>query len=189
MAKLVVKHSTAQWHELVKEAEGVNGIRLDEELESYLVFLLMRYTEHTELAARALALEYLESAQLSGNERNARMRDVGDQCLLLSGLFPRRAQRRRVSISYYVDLGRGAYQTAADATQAAMAVMFNNLSRSFVSMMDTLQAIRSLNSETSLLEPIQAYELWNDTNSLNARRILEKMSHSNLIRTRGQRRH
>lgn len=178
MAKLVVKHSTAQWHELVQEAEGLNGVSLDEELESYLVFLLMRYTECTELAARVMAIEYLNSARCAGQERRERMRDIGDQCLLFSGLFPNRAERRRVRISYYVELGRGAYQSVSEVAQSTMATMFSNLADSFVSMMDTLQAIRRLSTERDILDPLAAYELWHDTNSAAARRVLASVSDS-----------
>jgi len=172
MKNLVINHSTAQWQSLVRDAEELNGVQLDEELESYLVFLLMRYTECTQLAARVMALEYLNGAQTFGNERKERMRDVGDQCLLFSGLFPRRAERRRVRISYYVDLGRSAYQNVADMAQSAMASMFAQLSESFVSLMDTLQAMRRIDPHSETLAPIAAYDLWLDTNSKQAHRVL-----------------
>ncbi len=189
MAKLVVNHSTAQWHDLVREAEELNGVFLDEDLESYLVFLLMRYTECTELAARVMALEYLKSANTSGNERKERMRDVGDQCLLFSGLFPARAEKRRVRISYYVNLGRAAYQNVADVAQNTLATMFANLSESFVNMMDTLQAIRRLDQNSEMLAPIEAYELWNDTNSLQARNILSQSSQGFPVKSKSHMKH
>lgn len=189
MAKLVVNHSTAQWHELVREAEALNGVMLGEDLESYLVFLLMRYTACTELAARVMALEYLNSSRTAGTERKERMRDVGDQCLLFSGLFPRRAEKRRVRISYYVDLGRSAYQNVADVAQNAMATMFANLSESFVCMMDTLQAMRRLNQDSEVLAPIAAYELWNDTNSLQARRLLSETNQAMPVKSRNSVKH
>lgn len=177
MAKLLVdRRATAQWHDLVKEAEVFNGVPLDEELESYLVFLLMRYTGKPELAAKVMALDYLHGAQTIGSERREKMRDVGDQCLLFSGLFPKRAEKRRVRVSYYVDLGRTAYQNVAEATQAAMADMFTHLAESFVSLMDTLQAIRSMHNQNDQLDPIHAYELWQETGSRQARTILGRSS-------------
>lgn len=172
MTKLMVEQqATAQWHDLVKEAEAFTGTELDEELESYLVFLLIRYTGKPELAASVMALEYLEGAMAVGSERRQRMRDVGDQCLLYSGFFPKRAEKRRVRVSYYVDLGRTAYHNVAEATQAAMAEMFAHLSDSFVSLMDTLQAIRSMHQKDEL-DPIRAFELWQETGSRHARTVL-----------------
>lgn len=163
---------TGQWQELVKEAAEYNGVNLDEELESYLVFLLMRYMEETSLASKVMALEYLRGAQQHGAERNESMRDVGDQCLLFSGLFPKLAERRQVKISYYVKLGRSAYASLADLTQSAIAKMYANLADSFVSLMDTLLAIRYMNDRADGLEPLLAYELWQDTQSRHAKRIL-----------------
>ena len=177
MTKLCVdRQATAQWQDLVKEAEAFNGVPLDEELESYLVFLLMRYTGKPELAAKVMALDYLQGVQTTGSERREKMRDVGDQCLLYSGFFPKRAEKRRVRVSYYVDLGRTAYHNVAEATQAAMAQMFNHLAESFVAMMDTLQAIRCMHAPANQLDPIQAFELWQDTGSPRARTVLGQTS-------------
>lgn len=177
MTKLKVdQQATAQWHDLVKEAEAFNGVNLDEELESYLVFLLMRYTGKPELAMKVMALDYLEGALTLGSERREKMRDVGDQCLLYSGLFPKRAEKRRVRVSYYVDLGRTAYQNVADAAHAAMAEMFAHLADSFVCLMDTLQAMRGMHNRQENLDPIRAFELWQETGSQQARTILAQTS-------------
>ena len=171
--------ATAQWHGLVKEAESHSGIELDEEVESYLVFLLMRYTQKPEMAAKVMALEYLRGVQAAGAERQTQMRDVGDQCLLYSGLFPKRAEQRRVRISYYVDLGRSAYHTVAEVTHKAMSQMYLHLADRFVEMMDTLQAIRSLqHKDQEVLDPIRAFELWNDTQSKRARQVLTQTTSS-----------
>ena len=170
------KTATAQWQTLVQDAEAFNGVSLNEELESYLVFLLMRYMQQPGLASKVVALEYLNSAQAQGSERQERMRDVGDQCLLFSGLFPNLAERRLVKISYYVNIGRSAYMNVSGLTQAALANMYNNLSKSFVDLMDTLQAIRNMNSNQMQLQPLVAYELWQDTQSKQARHALSKTS-------------
>ena len=168
------KTAYAQWHDLVKEAEKYNGVNLNEELESYLVFTLMRYTQQPELASKIIALEYLNSAQATGTDRQIRMRDVGDQCLLFSGLFPNLAERRNVKISYYVNMGKTAYLTLAELTQQALASMYNNLSDSFVILMDTLMAIRNMHDEQLQLEPLVAYALWQDTRSKQAQQALSR---------------
>ena len=157
----------SQWQALVAEAEALSGVQLGEELESYLVFTLMRYLRRPEMAQRILALDFLEAFQRSHPQRNEALRDVGDQCLLFSGLFPRRAERRRVRVSYYVKLGRSAYQTLAD-NLSKTADLFALLAEEFIAAMDTLQAIRVLGQQTTGLLPAQAYELWQDTASRQA---------------------
>ncbi|MDH5445489.1 MAG: hypothetical protein OEY52_08015 [Gammaproteobacteria bacterium] len=166
--RILSSHSTHEWHSLVSEAQQSAGIRLEEELESYLVFMLMRYTDKPEMASSVLALDYLNGSNSLGQLRHDRMRDVGDQCLLYSGLFPERAERRRVRISYYVDLGTSAYHTAADATQKTISQLFASLASQFVIIMDTLQAMRGISGEQLQLAPIMAFELWQDTGSQHA---------------------
>ncbi|MGD8783301.1 MAG: hypothetical protein PVG75_02640 [Thioalkalispiraceae bacterium] len=174
------KTAFAQWHELVKEAEEYNGVSLDEELESYLVLTLMRYTQQPDMVSKIVALEYLNGCQAFGSERQARMREVGDQCLLFSGLFPNHAKRRNVKISYYVNMGKTAYHTVSELTQQALAGMYHNLSRSFVSLMDTLLAIRNMHEHQGQLEPLLAYELWQDTRSKQAQQVFSGTGHEGL---------
>ena len=157
----------SHWQALVAEAEELSGVQLDEELESYLVFTLMRYLRRPEMTQRILALDFLEAFQQSHPQRSEALRDVGDQCLLFSGLFPRRAERRRVRVSYYVKLGRSAYQNLADSLNKT-ADLFARLAEEFIVAMDTLQAIRVLGQQTTGLLPAQAYELWQDTASRQA---------------------
>ncbi len=163
----------AQWHELVIDAEKHAGVRLDEELESYLVFTLMRYLRRPELAQRVLALDFLESFQQQARQRRESLRDVGDQCLLFSGLFPRRAERRRVRVSYYVDLGRSAYHNLAD-NLSELARLFGRMAEEFVSAMDVLQAIRTVGGQPGGLTALQAHDLWADTGSRSARAELAR---------------
>ena len=103
------------WQSLVREACTRCGQALDEAQESYLVFVLLRHQRDGHLLARTQALEWLEAQLRVGSARSDALRDVGDRCLLIAGLFPALAQRRRVSVEYFIDLGRGAYQGVADA--------------------------------------------------------------------------
>jgi hypothetical protein len=91
------------------------------------------------------------------------LRNIGDQCLLLSGLYPKRAEKRLVRVSYYVDVGRSAYHHISDCMQQAVADLYRQLAEGFIQLMDVLQAIREFNAP--VLEPIQMLELWSDTGS------------------------
>lgn len=157
--------AVSQWHDLLKDAEHLCGQNLDEELGSYLVFLLMRFTRNTNITNQVVALEYLRAAEKLGQEKKETLCDVGDQCLLMSGLFPVRAERRRVKLSYYVNIGQSAYQCVADVSKRAFSDLYQHIARSFISMMETLQAIRSLGLDRPLLDPISAYALAQDTGS------------------------
>lgn len=153
---------TAQWHSLVAEASHASGINLNEDLESYLVFLLMRFEEHVDLAANAIALDYLEIQQQAPAQRCSGLRDLGDQCLLVAGLFPGRAIRRQVKINYFINLGQNAYNNLAEINEKILAKLFAALSDQFIALMDVLHTARDLSNDDPSLAPIQAFDIWGE---------------------------
>lgn len=166
--------SMAQWVLLVKDAEKAGGLKLKEELENYLVILLQRFVSKPEIAASTLALEYLESQNKTGASKKDELRDVGDKCLLFSGLFPELAEHRHVSISYFVDLGQRAYCLLSHLDQTALAELFHLLDLNFVTLMDTLQYMRELAGQELGISPLQAEELWRSTGSKHALQVLRR---------------
>ena len=175
----------AQWVSLVRQAEQEYGCHLDETIESYLVFTLMRFMKDQDLATQAVALDYLRAHGLPKSLRLDQLRNIGDQCLLLSGLYPKRAERRLVRVSYYVNIGRSAYQHISEGMQQAAAELYRQLAEAFVMLMDLLQTIREFSSP--ILQPIQTLELWSDTGSLRAFNRMDGASlplHEGLINTK-----
>lgn len=169
MSELVLKPTaTAQWHSLINDAQSQCNLHLGEDQESYLVFLLMRFIERPELASKIMAMEFLQSMHKSGKERSDSLRDVGDQCLLFSGLFPKRAERRRVKVSYFVNIGKAAYTQLSETRMEGLAKLYQTLALQFVAMMDVLQAVRVMGTNSPILEPLAALELWQDTGSQQA---------------------
>ncbi len=130
------------WQALVHEAGVRVGRPLDETRESYLVFVLLRYQRDDTLLARAQALEWLNAQSHCGSVRADALRDVGDRCLLIAGLFPALAERRSVSRDYFVDLGRSAYAEVAEASRNAYAALFEQLARTYRELVQTLFALR-----------------------------------------------
>jgi hypothetical protein len=165
--KLILEETeVAQWHSLVRQAEDTYGCQLNEAMESYLVFTLMRFMKDQDLATQAFAVDYLRAHGLPNSLRLEQLRDIGDQCLLLSGLYPKRAEKRLVRVSYYVNMGRSAYHHLSEGVQQATAELYQQLAEGFVMLMDLLQTIRQFSSPA--LQPIQSFELWSDTGSQNA---------------------
>jgi hypothetical protein len=168
--------AVAQWRELVQDATQRCDSQLNDELESYLVFMLMRHMSASELASTIVALDYLRSSTGSGRVQTEQLSKIGDNCLLLSGLFPGRAERRRVRISYYVNLGISAYARLGDLLKDAQATLYKELSKQFVCLMDILHAARELDGQEPTLQPLQAIEVWNDTRSRHAHTTLQHYS-------------
>jgi len=173
--------TVSEWRQLLGEAQQSADCLLNVEVESYLVFTLMRFTCHAGLGHGALATEYLAGAARSASPD--RLRDVGDHCLLLAGLYPGRARRRLVRVSYFVDLGRGAYHHLSRVMADGSAQMYEELAGTFVSMMDVLLTVRAMDAGRSCLDPVCAYELWNDTGSRHALQALR--ADSNVVPLHG----
>jgi hypothetical protein len=131
----------ALWVDLVRDGEQHAGVDLGESVQSYLVFVLMRYLRDQALAAHVLALDWLAAAEQSGRARADALRDVGDRCLLIAGRFPALAQRRRVSADYFATLGCGAYHGAAESSRHGQAELFAELARAFGTMVRVLGAL------------------------------------------------
>ncbi|KOR41814.1 hypothetical protein ADT25_16255 [Xanthomonas oryzae] len=130
------------WQALVREAGQRTAHPLDESREHYLVFVLLRFQRDAHLLSRTQALAWLHAQDHIGNVRADALRDVGDGCLLIAGLFPGVAQRRRLSVDYFIDLGRGAYYEVAD-TRCSDAGLFAQLAESYRDLVRTLAALRT----------------------------------------------
>ncbi len=173
MSRIIVgSSSTAEWQKLVHDGEIASDTQLGEELQSYLVFLLMRYLAKPDLTNRIMALEYIDSLASSGSIQKEQLRDVGDSCLLFSGFFPKVADKRRVNVGYYVGMGQSAYHQLAEICQEKMSDLFHCVGDGFVRLMDVLQAIRSFDS-VNALSPLEAFDLWQSTGSIQALKSLQ----------------
>src|SRR5690554_4533550 len=131
------------WQSLVREGSQRSGQPLEEMQESYLVFMLLRHQGDAHLLASTQGLGFLEAQQPGYSLRADALRDEGDRCLLIAGLYPEYA-RRRVGVGYFIDLGRGAYRDVADASRAGYAELFALLSDTYHALVRTLQAVRGL---------------------------------------------
>lgn len=164
---LTYESQTQLWHELVREGEQRAHAQLQEDAESYLVFTLMRHYRDAPLGHRIMALELLEALLLEGKLREQELRDVGDRCLLIAGLYPEVAQKRSVSLDYFIQLGQGAYDQLAQELKAALATLYANLAQRFAELVRVLIAVRQLSGEWKGLNCFQRHELALHTQGLS----------------------
>jgi hypothetical protein len=148
MSQLIL-HPTdmSQWHALINEAQASTQLILPENTESYLVFLLMRFSHTPELAESVLALDFLDAMQERGSHQIEHLREIGDKSLLLSGLFPGIAEKRHVTLTYFTDMGQAAYLTVSEL-EAAEAELFHELSAQFLTLQNILNSMSSAYPQT-----------------------------------------
>lgn len=182
MKKLILHPTdTSQWHALVNEAQLLRSCTLTEDLESYLVFLLMRFTAQPKLVSSVLAVDFLESININGQERNDRLRDLGDKSLLFSGLFPGIAQKKRVDLNYFVEIGQSAYGTLSSVSQQSIAELFAALCEDFLTLMDVLQAMRELSHDKIISLPETVLDLWQTLPDEKFLRVLSQYTNELIV--------
>lgn len=145
MKKIILQPTTkAGWYTLVEEAHTKSGYHFDDHIKNYLMLTLSAFMKNPTLSESSVALKFLEGTQVSKSQSATLLRDVGDECLLLSGLFPERALKRNVSLDYYVGCGQQAYHLLAcnDHHPTLDPSLFRDLSQHFIGMMDVLHLMR-----------------------------------------------
>jgi hypothetical protein len=153
---------TSQWHALVNEAQVLTQLRLNQDTESYLVFLLMRFAHMTDWIDSVVALDVLESKLFRAKHKIEVLCEVGDKSLLFSGLFPGVARKRHVSPRYYADMGRAAYFTVSELHTRETAPLYQQLGQQFVSLQTILHALRCEHRHSASTENPQSVWLKNN---------------------------
>lgn len=174
--------SDAQWRMLLSQAEALSGYVLDQDTEDYLVQLLIRVASRPELVAGVLALDRL-TPQPADKPRLAYLQDIGDQCLLFAGLFPQQAASRMVRLSYFVSLGRTAYQQLGELGSGDCGLVYARLSAGFLPLVELLHTMRELGEDGVELTPLHAFELWDDTGSDRALRCIRSITDAIPVRS------
>lgn len=169
MTIIATNNQKTLWQETVKFAQQRSQIYLDGGLETYTADLLMRYANRADLLKTVIATEFLSAFNAEKQMRALAMQSIGDKCLLIAGLFPKQAEKRHVKLSYFVNIGRTAYDDLA-----AMSNVFSSLSTHFVNIMDVIHTI----PDHAVLLPLEAYERWNELDSKHAWNALQSYTHA-----------
>ena len=151
---------TATWVEFVKAGEARAECNLGEDLESFLVFTLMRFMHRTDLFSIVLATEFLNaSTEYAGKKKEQVLSEIGDASLILAGLYPERSQRLGVSSSYFSEMGQMAFGELADsfATRKLKGLegLYRNVGNGFPFMADVLFAAREKKSDYKMANTIR----------------------------------
>jgi len=150
---------TAAWVQFVRAGESRASCTLGEELESFLVFTLMRFMQRTDLFSIVLALEFLQaSTEQTGRKKGHTLGEVGDVSLILEGLYPERARKLGVPASYFPEMGRMAFGDLADFfgrnNLRSLEVLYRNVGAGFPAMMDVLLAARERKLDQNIAEEL-----------------------------------
>ncbi len=183
MPLLKQQTAIAQWYDLIKEAEKQTGQEVSEDIEFYLIQMLQHFIDKPDFLSSVIALDYFFAREVIDSSRKNILQDIGDKCLLFSGLFPGQAERRHVPLSYFVGMGEAAYMSVADISRhrKELSVLFRSLSDHFVNLMDVLLCIAEMSNGKNTMNLLQAEELWRHTGSQQALKIIRQHTQGFLI--------
>ena len=153
--KIITKLNTNEnWYLLLQRAKLNSGYNLHEELEHYLVMTLNNLNPESHDFNANVGIDFMR-AITDQSSNYQKLRQVGDRCLLINGLFREISIRRNVNLSYYSGIGRQAYQAiAADNTsvnsQYINKRLFEDLSEHFVGLSDLIHTMLHLHHKTNM---------------------------------------
>ena len=181
------------FHEEVDAAADVAGKEVSEEGVFYLSNLLVEQTRTPSAdAASTLAELHIQAA---GSGRIAAIRSyrtLGDKALYTAGFFPESLSRKTVRASYYVDMGRSAYDRLARMLEVPrndmlvnqsghkdLSAIFDELAESFFACTEILREVHEAMRARTAAKPSQTdllklYEDWLATGNRQALRQLQR---------------
>jgi hypothetical protein len=138
--------SCAQWTQLINKAINYCDYKINHHLAHYLVITLQHYSSQLSLPHTIIGKEYLQALELSGIQKGSALRQIGDECLILTGLFPGKIQQKKISLAYTVNIGKMSYLEIFNNPQLSnMNVsVFQELDQHFIGLVDILYVIRHI---------------------------------------------
>lgn len=180
---ILASPSTREWFRAaVAEVLSLRRLSVQAETEFYLVELLTSFVSSERLfveqpdgTAREepLALILLRAMAAERRERAARLKQLGDTSLFVSGFFGDSLARGAVDAGYYRAMGERAYGALADGERsAALAGLYGELSRRFDAFVDCFAEIAELSDLESNRGLVRLFERWQLTRSA---RVAERL--------------
>lgn len=157
---------TLAWRALITRSEAEVALVLHQDVEAYLSRTLLRYLGRP---ARIVGTERAATLEALFAHPPDDPRVIGDRSLLLVGLFPEHVARYRVSLSQFIEHGRSAFRTCARRDNERV---FVDVDREYIRIIDVLRAMRQLTGGMPGVDLLHAYQLWDETGSLHAWRVL-----------------
>jgi len=146
MALILHKNEIANWYDLVMQAQSKAKIYLDDEIEVYVALLIKKSVKDISMADTIVAMNYLKALNSKAVlAKGKRLKQVADQSLLLSTLFPGRAKHRNVSDTYYASISQSAYAcliSLLEETVPVLCDLYKKLLCNFNSIVIVLSALR-----------------------------------------------
>ncbi len=134
------------FHDVIKETTETHGYTVPVDVEAYLVMLLSNYVERNEfLPQTSFAEQHLKLTH--NNPYHAK--ELGDVCLIVTGVFPRYGNRAGLGPEYFQNIGRNSYHVASIKLNTEL---FSVLCKNFPLVSDILNSATGNHKTQSLVK-------------------------------------
>lgn len=139
------------WYQSLLEAKNLTKVDTSDELDSYIILLLLSSDHNVLLSKDPLGVLYLKSQQAFNNNTSL-LRNVADSCLILSGFYPENAIARNVSPDYFANIGVASYFQLSEVCfqNGRGASLYCSLACSYYELVKILFCIRLLSDKENL---------------------------------------
>ena len=179
----LITEPSAYFKELVTSAVGDLQVKVQPEVEFYLVNLLSQFMSTDNLFSRdgegktkdEPLYSMLQGALEEKQEPNRSLmfRQLGDTSLYVAGYFTESIHRKKLDVDYYVSMGGVAYgQLAELSDDRPLKNMYVELSDRFSDCVDVLSVVSEKTTGRTETDLFRLYDRWNKTGSERARRVL-----------------
>lgn len=172
----------------VLEAIGSLKIKLDDDLEFYVVNLLCDFITPSRIETESggystleipLALLYKQAIEAPSHQKVRIYKQLGDTSLYLSGFFQDFFNRKAFDIDYYINLGSSAYNSVSsimrdDHKDEKFSDMYHKLAEKFTSLVDVVAEVSDSQESERPTDILATYNRWTRNNSERLARSLAK---------------
>jgi hypothetical protein len=174
--------------ELVHSAVNNQSFKIQPETEFYVVKMLNRFVFSESLYSKnrdgnledqPIVFLYKEALEaIHSPERKNLFQNVGDISLYKAGFFQESLNRSKIDVDYYISMGGSAYLNASIVSdEKQLKTLFIELSEKFDRLVRILLEVSektSLSGSKTEAEILRMYDLWSNTGSERAARVLKK---------------
>jgi len=163
---------------LVQTAIENQKVKLDTEIEFYLVSLLSQYMKSEAMQRSGeipLAIRLHKALITSPAEQAQILKEIGDFSLYISGFFADSLNRKIVDIDYYMAMGGAAYSKLSHVfSHQRLQSLYRDLCKRFGTCVDILAEVSDVTFSTTNKDLLRLYEKWLKTKSARIAALLKK---------------
>lgn len=171
MQQAMYTTETSHWYILLSKAQVASEYYLQADVENYLVYVLTCMSSNTEFLPGSPSSSIYLKPKSKKENRLLNIRRVGEQSLVVAGLFPDHATRTGVPLIYLMDKGRDAFGQLSASMPGDFVYAY--ISKNYVRIIDVLHKLSELCGGNHSIDLIQACELWQEAGSQHGWKVIE----------------